>query len=181
MIKFRTYIHPQPKGRPRFNSTTRRTFTPASTSKFQKAFQFSVLNLLDVEKVALPIFGEGVPLILSVDFVFSRPKRLMRKKDPDGFLWRPNSEDLDNLEKSVMDSLNGILWLDDRQICKINSRKLYGPKGSESFISVCVRRLGEPPVFLCDSRNNALFIKENELDSQEEDLEKTLDSKVFNK
>ena len=39
---------------------------------------------------------------------------------------RPNkSPDLDNYVKLILDSLNGILWEDDRYIIEINSAKYY--------------------------------------------------------
>jgi Holliday junction resolvase RusA-like endonuclease len=35
--------------------------------------------------------------------------------------------DLDNLEKSVKDGLNGVAWNDDRQVISCSKRKRYGP------------------------------------------------------
>jgi Holliday junction resolvase RusA-like endonuclease len=33
--------------------------------------------------------------------------------------------DIDNLEKAIFDSLNGWAWVDDKQICKLESEKFY--------------------------------------------------------
>mgnify|MGYP003672259290 CR=1 FL=1 len=35
----------------------------------------------------------------------ARPKRLLRRKDPDGLMWKPSKPDSDNIEKSTWDAL----------------------------------------------------------------------------
>ena len=34
--------------------------------------------------------------------------------------------DLDNMVKAVFDGLNGIAWIDDKQVIEESSRKMYG-------------------------------------------------------
>lgn len=154
-MRFKVFIQPKPKGRPRFNMQTRRTFTPKSTSEFQKSLRFQIIRGLGLPEEKFPIYKKGIPLALDVDFVYSRPQRLMKKSDPNGYLWRPLVDDLDNLEKSVMDALNNILWHDDRQICQIRSRKVFGFKHEDSHICINIRPLDEdnPPEYLCDIPN----------------------------
>lgn len=61
-----------------------------------------------------------------IDFVFARPKSHMRKtgiaKDAPQ-LPRP---DIDNLEKAVLDALNGVAYEDDSQVACVTKEKLYG-------------------------------------------------------
>jgi Holliday junction resolvase RusA-like endonuclease len=44
-----------------------------------------------------------------------------RRKD----IWVPTTPDLDNLEKSVLDALNGVAYDDDRFVVAKNSQKKY--------------------------------------------------------
>ncbi|MFD0825831.1 RusA family crossover junction endodeoxyribonuclease [Neobacillus sp. M.A.Huq-85] len=36
-----------------------------------------------------------------------------------------STKDLDNLVKGLLDALNGIAFIDDKQVCQINSEKVY--------------------------------------------------------
>lgn len=56
------------------------------------------------------------PLGLSAQFVFDRPGRLRRKKDPAWRLRKFDKPDADNLLKAVLDGLKGVLWTDDAQV-----------------------------------------------------------------
>jgi len=70
------------------------------------------------------------PLSLSVQFVFPRPKRLQRKRDPAWRLPKPDKPDADNLLKAVMDALNQVVWADDRQFFQVsNLSKWYTAVG----------------------------------------------------
>ena len=43
--------------------------------------------------------------------------------------------DLDNLSKAVLDAINGIIWVDDRQVCDLRSIKRVGsPPGVDVYI-----------------------------------------------
>lgn len=65
---------------------------------------------------------EGVPLALYLTFIFDRPQRLLNKP---GFHLHVVKPDCDNLAKAVQDACNGLLWHDDRQICKLVVEKRY--------------------------------------------------------
>jgi Holliday junction resolvase RusA-like endonuclease len=166
-MKFKIYLDPVPKGRPRFNSRTMTTFTPPSTKNFQKALRNQIFLLMRVEKESLPVYGKGIPLSLDIDFVYRRPKRLCRKMDPEGYIYMPTSSDLDNLEKSVMDALNNVLWHDDRQIVELNSRKFHSPKGGEGHIAIWLRPAGDPPQYLADSNLHSITYEENKKNAEE--------------
>ena len=42
--------------------------------------------------------------------------------------------DLDNLTKLVLDSANGILWVDDGQVARLEVEKRYGPEARTEII-----------------------------------------------
>ncbi len=41
---------------------------------------------------------------------------------------RPGRPDIDNVAKGLADSLNGVILVDDKQICSLVAIKLYAPK-----------------------------------------------------
>lgn len=66
------------------------------------------------------------PLRMCLDFEFARPKSHRRKKG--GLTKRApkyhcQTPDADNLAKMIMDSLNGHVYVDDKQICELVVRK----------------------------------------------------------
>jgi len=69
------------------------------------------------------------PVCLRLTFFMPRPKRLMRKKDPDKAIPAPVRPDLDNLAKAVLDALEGLAFDNDSQVVGLDLRKLYPGKG----------------------------------------------------
>lgn len=86
------------------------------------------------EAVALAAKAAGIephpePVSVIVDFVFGRPKSHLRKTGlRDGAPVLPRC-DLDNMAKAVLDSLNGIAWVDDSQVSRLVVEKSYGVEG----------------------------------------------------
>jgi Holliday junction resolvase RusA-like endonuclease len=81
-------------------------------------------------------------LEIGLIFVMGRPKRLMRKADPEDRIWCPVRPDWDNLCKGVCDGLQGF-WLDDAQIVRADVEKLYAAKGENPKIHVTIRPINE--------------------------------------
>ncbi len=71
------------------------------------------------------------PLRVVAVFVLPRPKRL--KTGPR--VWAPVKPDVDNLIKP-WDSLNGVLWADDKQIVAVAVRKLYAGSDEQPHVDV---------------------------------------------
>jgi Holliday junction resolvase RusA-like endonuclease len=75
---------------------------------------------------AAPIEG---PVRLDVDFVFPRPKYLMRAKDPAGEIPHTAKPDRDNCEKALLDALKTLgFFRDDSQVCAGEVTKWYAAK-----------------------------------------------------
>jgi len=93
----------------------------------------------------LPITPMDGPIEANLIFYFSRPKnhygtgKNSNKLKDNIDTWHSKKKDLDNLIKFVLDSLNGKAYLDDSQICIINSAKLY--TNSNPRIEVRMRKL----------------------------------------
>lgn len=78
---------------------------------------------------------------LEVTFYLPRPKRLLRKRDPDGPVPHTAKPDIDNLWKSTVDALKGLVWRDDPLICDTRARKWYCEKAGVPRVEITVRTL----------------------------------------
>ena len=71
------------------------------------------------------------PLRVDITFYFARPKSHYRtgkyagELKPGMPLWHTKRPDRDNLDKFILDALDGIFWLDDSIVCDGRLRKLY--------------------------------------------------------
>ena len=113
-----------------------RMYNPSA--KAQKLFSDSCAD-------KLPITPMDGPIEANLIFYFSRPKshygtgKNSNKLKDNIDTWHSKKKDLDNLIKFVLDSLNHKAYLDDSQICIINSAKLY--TNSNARIEVRLRKL----------------------------------------
>ena len=115
-IDFTVYGQAIPMARPRVCHTVAgvRTFNPASSTAWKQCVALQSLEHRPSELM------EG-PLELELTFHLMRPKSKPRRvKLPD---CKP---DLDNLEKAVMDALEGLFYRNDSQIVSKTARKVYG-------------------------------------------------------
>ena len=106
---------PRPKARPRMGRGGR-FYTPRDVDGWKDALEKHAMQAFDRE----PCVG---PVIIQMVFQFPRPKSrskssLMETR-PDG----------DNLEKAVLDALNEIVYLDDKQVVQVTWEKTYGEVG----------------------------------------------------
>ena len=119
---------PVAKGRPRVTRT--HTYTPKKTKDAQKHIVNAINDVLSQEK-CWP-HQLSCPVYIEVYFYFSRPKRLMRKKDPEFEILKETKPDLDNLIKLVKDAINDSgWWADDKHNTTMFIQKEYVAKGEE--------------------------------------------------
>ncbi len=116
-------LDPYPSPRPRFTRQGR-AYMPSEYTAWKKSF------LKEWEKLRLDRFEPGVALNVSITFYIKPPMSISKVKKNQNLLnaesWRVvKKPDLDNLEKSVLDALNGHAWDDDNQISDLSSRKRY--------------------------------------------------------
>lgn len=103
-------INPEPKGRPRMTRRGR-VYTPRKTVLFERQIQAIAQSQYKKD----PLTG---PLSVHVEFHFARPKSVKRE-------FHTVKPDIDNLQKAILDALNGIIWIDDAQIICLTSSKSY--------------------------------------------------------
>lgn len=115
---------PVGKGRPRV--TTRGSFAHAYTPKKTKNYERTIENSF-LEKYNYDNMLKG-PIEANIKGYFSIPKsstKTARKLMAENLIRHTKKPDIDNIAKSVLDSLNGLAYEDDSQIVKLTGEKLY--------------------------------------------------------
>ena len=111
---------PQPRPRVSTRGGFARAYVPAKHAVH--AYRASVAAA--AREAGAGVHGEPVEVV--IDFVFGRPQSHMRKNGLRPDAPRYPRQDADNLTKSVLDSLNGVAWEDDSQVCRLVVEKSYG-------------------------------------------------------
>lgn len=116
-LEFTLEILPRPQGRPRVFGK----FAVDPSKKDKESF----LALAYQYKPTVPIDN---PIAIELVFTMPRPKNHYNKKGlkPDAPMYHSSRPDIDNLEKLVMDALNGVFYRDDALVCRKESLKQYG-------------------------------------------------------
>ena len=122
-LTFHVDVNPVPKGRPRFSKVGgfMRSYTPKKTSDYETEVRTQAQAVMTREPLETP---------LAVYLYFRLPiPRSYTKKRQEACLngsERPiKKPDIDNLAKSVLDGLNGVVWHDDSQIVSLHLTKVY--------------------------------------------------------
>jgi crossover junction endodeoxyribonuclease RusA len=123
-VYFEVNGDPVPKARARTVRKGGRTwsFTPKKVAVWEKTIKKEASKHFN-----RPLIG---PIQVSMIFYLARPES--RRKD----IWVPTTPDLDNLEKAVLDALNGVAYEDDRYVVAKNAQKKYIRRDEPR---VCVR------------------------------------------
>lgn len=83
---------------------------------------------------------EGL-LKVSIVAIFPCPKSHQRKRDPPRLRFKPNGKDIDNIVKFYMDTMNGLVYGDDTQVCSLHAAKFYAAQGQEPMTVIEVERI----------------------------------------
>ena len=144
LLAYRIDEDPVPKGRPRWSDQNRKTYTPTRTRKYEKIVQSRTTQAVFSSKYAssLPV-DQHVPIEVVTTFYLHRPKRLMRKKDPQGPIPHTSRPDLDNLVKALIDGIDrsDAVWHDDSQVSHKESYKYYHAKHERPHVLVQIYRI----------------------------------------
>jgi len=78
------------------------------------------------------------PIEVEIVAIFPRPKGMMYKTKPMPREYKTTKPDVDNIQKSVYDALNNVLWRDDCLICSSVTKKMIasGDEGASVIITV---------------------------------------------
>lgn len=114
MINLWLEARPVPAPRPRV--TKYGTYNDPKYTLYKK-----VLGLKAKSMIKKPLEGE---IFVKIDFFYNIPKSWSKAKR-EAAKWHTSKPDIDNLVKTVLDSLNKIVFLDDGQVVSITARKQY--------------------------------------------------------
>ncbi|WP_289687692.1 RusA family crossover junction endodeoxyribonuclease [Faecalibaculum rodentium] len=121
-VEFTVPGEPCAKGRPRFNRATGHAATPSKTVRYEFLVRLSYM-----QQIGQSVQLEG-PLSAEISAYFTIPKSASKKKRQqmlDGELHPTKKPDTDNLAKIVLDALNGIAYADDKDIVRLNVKKIW--------------------------------------------------------
>jgi Holliday junction resolvase RusA-like endonuclease len=124
-ITFSVPGDPVPQPRPRVS--TRGGFARAYVPKTHPVHAYRAAIAEAARAADAGVHGDPVEVV--IDFVFARPKSHSNKSGLKPDAPRLPRPDIDNLEKAVLDSLNGVAWEDDTQVARVVKEKSYGTEG----------------------------------------------------
>ena len=125
---------PKGKGRPRFSKVGGfvKTYTDQKTRDYESL----------ISQAARTAMGETPPMegpiSASMYFRLPIPKSTPKKRVASllGGLVRPTKKpDLDNMNKAILDAMNGIVYKDDSQVVTIHSKKVYS---THTGVDICI-------------------------------------------
>lgn len=140
MIQFTVPTVPvaQPRQRSAVIAGHVRTYTPAThpVHTFKASCQLCLRDAYS----GPPIDGA---IMLSALFVLPRPKSKTKKRGPNARYPHTGRPDIDNLLKSLADSLAGLAWHDDRQVSGVQATKVVASASEAPHVDVQIERWGQ--------------------------------------
>jgi Holliday junction resolvase RusA-like endonuclease len=142
------YVPSVPVAQPRVKATSRcgraGVYTPTTiknadgTKKPHPIVQFKheVKEACRKEYQDAPLKG---PLEVNVTAVF--PRKNFPKKQGGGRVYHTAKPDRDNLDKAILDAMKGIIFEDDKQVCRGSISKVYAAIDEQPHVEVIVVEL----------------------------------------
>ena len=126
-IKLVIYGEPVPQGRPRFARVGKyvHAYDPEKSRDYKQLVRFWITQQLKKIEDWKPLENA---LYVDLTFFLSIPSSWSKKRkiEADSGVIRPIVKpDTDNMVKSVTDSCNGLLWVDDSIITDLHAKKRY--------------------------------------------------------
>lgn len=137
----------QPRARAGVVNGRARVFNPSTVKtalgrKPHPAVEFKHSVRMAVSEATSRRLLDG-PLRVDLEFVFPRPASITKKTRPNPSIPHTKKPDRDNLDKAVLDSLTGLLWNDDCQVCDGRIRKRIAAAGEEPGVRIAVTEIVE--------------------------------------
>jgi Holliday junction resolvase RusA-like endonuclease len=121
---FTVYGEPVGKGRPRFAKRGNfvSTYTPQKTKTYEDEIRLMAKAAMgSSEPLETPV---TVAIYIRVGIPVSYTKQ-MKKYALEGILKPTKKPDIDNIAKCFLDAMNGIVYLDDKQVVNLHITKVF--------------------------------------------------------
>lgn len=130
MIELCLDVTPFPKQRPRARKNGH-IYTPSET----RAYESEVARLAKLQMTGKQPFAKPISVVVAAWLPIPKSFTKAEKQAAIAGKLAPKG-DVDNYAKSVLDALNGICWIDDKQITQLTALKRYS---SAPALTVTVR------------------------------------------
>lgn len=124
MISLDLFGTPVACSRPRFNFKTKHAYEDPEQSKLKEGCKWQLKSQYRETPLGCPV-NIDVTFYLPIPQSTSKPKQ---RQMLNGVIHHIHKPDIDNLQKFVLDCLNGIVLQDDRSVVEIRARKVYSTK-----------------------------------------------------
>lgn len=124
MMMYTVYGQPVGKQRPRFVRRAKHvsTYTPAKTKTYEDEIRYMARAAMGASPPLETPVTVAIYIRVGIPTSFSKQKR----KDALSGIIRPTKKpDLDNVAKCFLDSMNEIVYLDDKQVVNLHVTKVY--------------------------------------------------------
>ncbi len=124
MIVYSVYGEPVGKGRPRFAKRGNfvSTYTPQKTKTYEDEIRMMAKVAMGASEPLETPVTVAIYIRVGIPASFSKQKR----KDALANIERPTKKpDIDNIAKCFLDGMNGIVYLDDKQVVSLHITKVY--------------------------------------------------------
>jgi Holliday junction resolvase RusA-like endonuclease len=124
MLNFHVDGDPVPKGRPKFTSIAgfMRTYTPRKTVDYELTVRAAAKAAMGPTDLLETPVGVYLYIRLPIPKSHSKKRRDACLSGQEKPIKKP---DIDNLAKSILDGMNGVIWKDDAQIVSLHVTKVY--------------------------------------------------------
>lgn len=124
MVMYTVYGEPVGKGRPRFarRGNFVSTYTPQKTKSYEDEIRMMAKAAMGASEPLETPITVAIYIRVGIPTSFSKQKR---KDALSGFIKPTKKPDLDNVAKCFLDSMNDIVYLDDKQVVNLHVTKVY--------------------------------------------------------
>ena len=97
-------------------------YTPKETRQYEADLKKLATSLM---KGRLPMKSPVVVHLKVIDHISTMDEEWVRRLKEEHFLFDTSGADLDNREKAILDAMNGVAYVDDRQIVQVFKTRYY--------------------------------------------------------